>query len=532
MNKLDYRTFIENNFSIVNKTELRVPFTFNQVQIKLFDSLTGRDIVLKARQEGISSLVLALFTVDFLLTPNSRSVCIAHDSTSTIKLFDRVKYFIKSFEEKTQIPVPMKYNSRSEIVNEELNSYFYVGAAGTQSFGRSATLTNVHFSEIGFYPNPEEIYLSASQAGTPKQIVIESTANGVGDFLHKFWTETVNKSNNYRSHFFGWHDYPEYTAPFDTKIDLEPEEVKLKETYNLTNGQLAWRRLKLSEFPTKDKFFQEYPINAEEAFISSGNPVFSIESLDYFKKKVARPPIGIGNLVGHKPPVFERNEKGYLKIWRQPKQGGQYIIGADPCEGVRSGDYACAQVLDRATFEQVAVLHGRVDPDHFGRQLYNLGYYYNEATIAPERNSIGLAVVLALRELDYPMIYIREKVGEIQDKLTPEIGWQTNMKTKPLMIATTGKAIRDKHLILNDIDTINELIAYQYDEKGSANAPVGGNDDRVMAIMIASEMYNRVPLYDVTGNEITKEPDHAITSQFVKQAPNDFYTQSEFNPWE
>jgi hypothetical protein len=524
MKRLNYKAIIEENFQIIDKNERSVPFILNSVQAKLYDSLTSRDIILKARQEGISSFVLALFTVDFLFMENSRSVCIAHDRDSTIKLFDRVKYFVKTFEDKTGIHVPLTYNTRTELVNESNGAYFYVGSAGSGSFGRSATLTNVHFSEIAFYQQPEKVYLAASQAGTPKQIFIESTAWGYGDFFHKMWDDATNGVSNYRAHFFGWQDFTEYTAPASVDIDLTSEEQLLRDQFKISAAQLAWRRLKLSEFTTDTAFKREYPMLPQEAFITSGNPVFNVESLQYYRTAQSQmmPPLMEGNLIGANPMVLDKSEKGYLKVWKPPVDMGQYVIGADVAEGVEKGDYACAIVLDKRSFEQVAVWHGRVDPDVFGRELYRLGMYYNEAFIAPERNSIGIAAIIQLRNMYYPNLYIRESVGQVQDKLKPELGWITNLQTKPMMVAEGQRAIRDKLITLHDEKTIDELFSYQYDDSGHTNAVVGAHDDRVIALLIAIQMYLRVPLNLTTKNAIVEQNVENFTGQPILSSDFDF----------
>jgi hypothetical protein len=394
------------------------------------------------------------------------------------------------------------------MVNKENNAYFYIGTAGSGNFGRSATLTNVHFSEIAFYQQPEKVYLAASQAGTPKRIIIESTAWGYGDFFFKMWNDAVNERNMYRAHFFGWQDFKEYTAPASYLFEKTTEERDIQERFKLTDGQIAWRRVKLSEFTSDTSFKREYPMTPDEAFVSSGNPVFNVASLQWYRtaQSQIQPPKAIGNLVGANPPSIDKVDTGYLRIWKFPMELQQYVIGADTAEGVAGGDFACAQVIDRKTFEQVAVWHGRVDPDMFGRELYRLGMYYNNALIAPERNSIGIAAIMTLRELYYSNIYIRESIGNLQDKLKPELGWITNMTTKPLMIADAQRAIRDKLIYIHDELTLQELFSYQYDESGHANAVTGANDDRVIALMIAIQMHNRTPLQINEVNSIAESP--------------------------
>lgn len=236
-------------------------------------------------------------------------------------------------------------------------------------------------------------------------------------------------------------------------------------------------------------------------------------------------PIARGNLIGGNPVVLDKSEHGYLKVWKMPDDLGQYVIGADAAEGVAEGDYACAQVLDKRSMEQVAVWHGRVDPDVFGRELYRLGMYYNEAFIAPERNSIGIAAILTLRNLYYPNLYIRESVGQVQDKLKPEIGWITNMQTKPIMVAEGQRAIRDKLVMIHDEGTINELFSYQYDDQGHTNAVTGAHDDRVIALLIAIQMYNRVPLNLQTKNSIVESEANVMQNQ----AQAGYSTENDFS---
>jgi hypothetical protein len=244
-------------FDIVDKNGQSIPFTINPFQQKFIDEMTGRDIILKARQIGYSSLILGLFTLDFILKENSRSVCISHDSPSAQRLLDRVKYFLKSAEEKG-LELDLKYNSRSELVNGKKNSTFYIGASGSKSFGRGDTLTNLHLSEFAFYPDPEKLLASVLQAVVPDgRVIIESTANGL-NFFHEFWDKSVNGESGFKAHFYG-NDF--YNAEF-----LAQKQNELGELYK-----------------------QEYPTTALEAFLSSGNPFFDKEALDYYRQHVQEP---------------------------------------------------------------------------------------------------------------------------------------------------------------------------------------------------------------------------------------------------
>ncbi|HTE19602.1 MAG TPA: hypothetical protein VK689_14635, partial [Armatimonadota bacterium] len=58
-----------------------------------------REILLKARQFGFSTLILALFFLDTLNTPQTQTVVVAHDLESAKRLFGIVQRFYYSFPE-------------------------------------------------------------------------------------------------------------------------------------------------------------------------------------------------------------------------------------------------------------------------------------------------------------------------------------------------------------------------------------------------------------------------------------------------
>ena len=142
--KIGYKSFIEDNLSLVNKSGDLVPFKVNKIQDKYLSLGTGKDIILKARQQGFSSLILAIFTTDFIFKRNSRSIVVADDKDNAIDLLDRVKLYLETYEEKTGIKVPLKYDSKYELYNEAMKSRYTIGTAQKAEFGRSKTISNLH----------------------------------------------------------------------------------------------------------------------------------------------------------------------------------------------------------------------------------------------------------------------------------------------------------------------------------------------------------------------------------------------------
>lgn len=254
---MNYQKAIE-KFEIVNKEGHRVQFIPNEYQIKFLESMTGRDVILKCRQIGYSSLILALFTLDFLGKENSRSVILSHDVQSAQRLLDRARFFIRSVEEKG-FSVNYDTKRRNELINSDLNSTFYIGGAGSKSFGRGDTITNLLLSEFAFYDDSESMLSSVLQAVIPGgRVIIESTANGM-NFFKSFWDKTKIGETGFKDHFYGSDFYHEDFL-----------ELKRKELGD-------------------ELFKQEYPATDMQAFISTGSPFFDREALAYYLANIKEP---------------------------------------------------------------------------------------------------------------------------------------------------------------------------------------------------------------------------------------------------
>jgi len=253
MSKFNYELFIKDNFKIINKEQNEVPFVLNTIQHQyLFNDMSGHDVILKARQQGFSSVILAIFTADFILKQNSVNYVVADIDDNATDLLQRVKYFIKAYEQVTGVKVPLKYNSKSELVNEAMNSTYKIGTAKNAEFGRSKTITNLHLSEFAFYPNPKNIIAGAGQAVVENgRLIIETTANGFNEFK-TYWDDSVMGESTSKPLFYKASDF--YSQEF-----LERKKKELKE-----------------------RFPQEYPETAEEAFLTSGDLYFDAIALKHY----------------------------------------------------------------------------------------------------------------------------------------------------------------------------------------------------------------------------------------------------------
>lgn len=253
--------FVQDQLLIVNKEGQEVPFVLNPIQRAFVEQASGKDIILKARQQGFSSFILAAFTKDFLLKDNSNSVVVADKSDNATALLARVKFYLRRYMERYNIKEKelLHYNSKYQLTNRINNATYTIGTAQEQDFGRSRTITNLHLSEAAFYPNLPNLLAGAAQAVVPNgKTVIETTANGFNSFK-TLWDDSILNSTAYKPLFFKASDF--YSEEF-----------------------LAEKKKELSRL-----YQQEYPDDPLEAFITSGDTYFDKDAMAHYLKHVQEP---------------------------------------------------------------------------------------------------------------------------------------------------------------------------------------------------------------------------------------------------
>src|SRR5208282_5324001 len=106
------------HLTITDKARNDVPFLFNPIQNAYYANRTKSDLILKARKEGISALISAIWLHACLVTRNTRAVIVSHTEESAKHLFSRVDFYLKHMpkippsvlsigeESKTQVSFP------------------------------------------------------------------------------------------------------------------------------------------------------------------------------------------------------------------------------------------------------------------------------------------------------------------------------------------------------------------------------------------------------------------------------------------
>jgi phage terminase large subunit len=179
---------------------------------------------------------------------------------------------------------------------------------------------------------------------------------------------------------------------------------------------------------------------------------------------------------------------GYIKIFKLPAFS-KYAIGGDTAgEG---SDYFTGHVLDAQTGEQVAVLRHQFDEDLYTKQMYCLGAYYKWALISIESN-FSTYPNMELQRLEYPNLYVRTQMDSYTGKLEKKYGFKTTSLTRPTILAKLVEYVREHTELLNDRETIEELLTIVRNEKGRIEAPLGGHDDLMMGIAIGLNAIEQV----------------------------------------
>lgn len=489
-----------------------------------------RYLILKARQIGMSTIIEGLMFFHAMAKQNFRGTVLTHHNSGSRHLLGMTKYYFDSFWAKNAYKP--KFAAQNQLAWHGIGSHIIVQTAGSPEAGRGQTPHFLHASEVAFWKEPEVLMTSVSQSisrepGT--SIFLESTANGVGGYFYNTWEAAVTGQTQFTPVFYPYWLHPSYTAHHiglgfmaeGTMTPADDEErflVKWLRNGRKVNGvnypamdvdeiksRLVWRREILGTECQGDinKLHQEYPANPEEAFIATGTNVFDLGRL----RKVYEPVEGDrGRLLRDGGSVrFIKDNSGPLEIYRYPSNRGEfgwYMIGGDGKKATQSvsgseGDYCCAQVLDRKTWDQCARWRGRLDQNSFGEQMILLGQYYNNAMLAPETGIGGPGVAAHIIARGYPNIWQHRKATKMPGFVDNTFGWISSAQTKPEAIGNLQSAIHDATderamglgigLRVHDPITYAEMKNYVVlPDGGYGNADgVKEHDDTVMALAIA-----------------------------------------------
>lgn len=257
------------------------PFTLNKAQSYLHDRLqrqqkeTGRvrALILKGRQQGCSTYVEGRFYWRVTHRKGVKAFILTHEAEATSNLFDMAARYHEN------CPSPVKpstgADNAKELYFDKLDSGYKVGTAGAKGTGRSQTVQYFHGSEVAFWPNAETHATGVMQAVPDiddTEIILESTANGIGNYFHSMWQRAEAGMSEYEAIFIPWFWQDEYAKKVPQDFAMTQEEAEYADQYGLTDEQVVWMQSKIAEFGGDwSQFHQEYPATAALAFQSSSD---------------------------------------------------------------------------------------------------------------------------------------------------------------------------------------------------------------------------------------------------------------------
>ncbi len=564
LSEWDFPAYAAGNIKIQNKVGRLVYFNFNRVQRQLWkwfleDLAAGRPIrwyILKARQMGVSTWILALFYWLTSMRPNRNALITAHDEASTQNFNSRIRSIhaeshplLKSqtiLERRDVIQFGNKTTERQKGAGAGLDSRLIFSTAQRGELGRSYNFHAVLLSEFAIWPElgidvaSQMVALNQTIAELPGTIVIlETTAKGENAATEMY----RDQSNGYRKIFITWVAFDDYRSPMrrgekledicttdevggrPTRYGNEVEEARLIEDALRiwyaedikaatdadewmraeVQARLNWRRQTIDKkcLGNVQQFRKEYPTIAAHAFASTSRVIFDQHSVNLMREHLAAEALPARRFhYDHNPEETDANKKfqlspfGQVHVYKMPEAGQTYVMAGDPGMGIpNSGDPSALIVLAVPDLEEVASFNQIITPDKFAELAFYLGRIYNTALLGIENNERGgyAANLILSKQMHYPRLYYR--FDPFDKKATAKPGFNTTDTNKSVMVSATQQTIRDHEILLRTPALLEQLDHYVLLPNGTMGGAPGWNDDLISALLIAVHLSTKIHMY-------------------------------------
>lgn len=558
--KYDGETFSRDCLKISDKYGNVVPLIYNNGQKKIRDAidrqrLAGKPVrvaLLKARQFGGSTEFEAEIFRESVLRTSRSSMIIAHDLDSARHLREMSEryYDYYTFAKPRLKRETDKWWKFMHYVNKKkVESHLRIDTAEELSTGHSLTLHNLHLSEIQNWRNASMLVkglFPTVPSSADTMIFMEGTGSGVGDYWYDFCQMAQEPSTGWEFVFVGWYEIEDYTQSFESIekrgefISSLDDEEKIYISKGISPEQLYWRRTKIQEDykGDEDAFRQQYPFDADEAFLTSGSPVFRAIRVKEALAK-SKPPIQTGNLIWKKRDDntkyvdFEEQKRGLWEIWQEKVTGidNLYCGGFDVAEGIaiqpefgiKGGDFSSGKIFRRDERRMVAKINVRLDPDMFAEEIYKAGLYWQRLGILVENNpgGSGNVVIRDLKSRTGIVLLKTVTLDKVHDVKKQEYGWDTNKESKRELIDELTENIREQKFVDFDRDFWYQCSTYVRDAKGRTNAQPRKYDDLVIAGALVFQADKRMPMIFKPVFEVPKtlSADMDVPYNWSKRSP-------------
>lgn len=531
-----------------------IKFKPNTVQLQIADKICKhllddpwtrvQVIILKHRKAGISTLI-ALFDYWFMRTvKNLNAFLIADLGSHTDNIADMVK--LAHMKDTLNPPEKVAMSGSKKGLKLANGSMVELDSGENSNPGTSGTIIVCHMSENSKWRDPLNAETSLLNSIPRKGfvfIVKESTAFGLNKFSED-WDLAESGESSWEPIFLTWKDDSTCDLPLELNehIQLTEEEEDLVRTYGLSEGNIKFRRHKIGELGSDQRFKQDFPLNSREPFLITGSNYFDVakvhDRMDEIKFYLAWKSKGWDYVMDKFPEIIQRltyhprglrealqivevnntvpqrayitankgrvtydvsdkakTEDGALTIFRPPIRNTRYVVSIDVAEGIKTSEYisdnSIIQVIDAFRREQVAEWGGCFDEEMTAVHAVMIARLYNSAMIIPEMNNkCGGMLKANLDGLNYRNIFYRQKASGQQ--ISREYGWKTTVGNKKEVCGQFKQDFKNKDCVIHSLKLLEEM-SFFIDSSGKLCASAGHTDDRVMSICVGMKVVANTP---------------------------------------
>jgi len=453
-------------------------FPYQEECLRTFND-NQNSIVLKSRQMGLSVISALYVSWRLIFCEDERILVVADNGNGAVRFLNTVRQFLDRLPEWI-LPNERLINNTKQISFS--NGSWVKAVASSKQAGRGESLTCLILDETAFIEHAQDIWMGAglALAATQGKCIMISTPKGTGNLYHQTWVQASKNHGTFVPLKLHWSIHPILSKELETRKDSDGKEYPWSPWYGGECERLHHDKVKISQ-------------ELDLSFEGSSAVVIDASIINKYRKDI-----------GDKKPIcffdYNKDENSFVDyqtgfhVWKKPKENGNYILGADVGRG-DSADYSTIQIIDADDLEQVAEFQGKIVPDAFADLIYKVGKIYNNAYLAVECNSFGLATTLILKnKLKYPKdrMYISKSAVKLYnrshnyvvDKDTDVPGFQTTVKTRPLLISSLVKYMRDMEIKINSDRLLIEFETFIYNGDKIEHSK-GFHDDLIFAFAIA-----------------------------------------------
>lgn len=439
------------------------------------------NIVLKSRQMGLSVITSGFIAWKVIFNYDESVLIVANKGDSAVRMLDTVRRFL-DYLPAFLLPAQRPENNTKKI--RFSNNSWVKAVASSKDAGRGEALTMLVMDETAFIEHSDQIWTAAGGAlsVTQGKCIMLSTPRGTGGLYHRTWTAAKKQENDFVMSELHWKLHPVLSKDMEERTDEFGKKYIWSPWYEQQCEKNGYDMVKIA---------QELDLSFE------GSAAMVIEShiLEKYEKDCQgiKPTCWFDyKLEGNN---FVTDRQTSFLVWEKPKEKTNYILAADVGRGDGS-DYSTIQIINADSLVQVAEYQGKIASDVFASVIYKAGKEYNNAFVAIECNSFGLVTALILKKYlryDSNRIYHSKSVKKIYlrypgfdsvDENAEIPGFQTTMKSRPLVIGSITKHMRSGEIKINSTRLLDEFKTFVFDGDKAQHSR-GYHDDLIIALGIA-----------------------------------------------